>query len=105
MSNAARNLKPYKPGQSGNPGGKPKRLFPRVDQILKDLGREPIAELMLLLPKLREREQADVWKELLPYVHGKPQFVDDSPDPLEEMSDEQLLRLVKENAKAFAESK
>jgi hypothetical protein len=95
----------FKPGQSGNPGGKAKRAFPRPADILKQLGREPIAELMALLPQLNAKGQAEVWRDLLPYVHGKPQFTDEGADPLEEMSDEQLLKIVKQGAKEFAESK
>lgn len=34
--NSLANLKPYKPGQSGNPGGRPKHLTKALDSLLAD---------------------------------------------------------------------
>lgn len=88
---------PWRPGQSGNPNGRPKRLFPRVDQLLKDAGLEPIAELMKLLPKLKDRDQAQLWLEILPYVHAKVKPMDEGEESeLEKLSTAELVRLVKE---------
>lgn len=88
---------PWAPGQTGNPGGRPKRIFPRVDQLLKDAGLEPIAELLKLLPKLKERDQAQLWLEILPYVHAKVKPMDEVEESeLEKMSTAELVRLVKD---------
>ncbi len=96
MSAAAGNLKPWKPGQSGNPGGKPKLLFPRPAEILNKMGKEPIAELMKLLPMLKEQDQAKVWLEILPYIHAKAKPLDEGEeDELAKMSTAELLSLVK----------
>ncbi len=94
---AARNLSgPWKPGQSGNPSGRPKRVFPRVDQILFNANLEPIAELMKLLPTLSDRDKANVWMEILPYVHAKAKPADDERlDPLDELTTAELISLVK----------
>lgn len=88
----------FKPGQSGNPGGRTKRAFKRVDEILKELGKEPIGELMKLIPELRPREQAQVWLEILPYVHAKLKPLEHEEDnELENLSTAELLQLVKDN--------
>ncbi len=93
---AAANLKPWPKGTSGNPGGKPKLAFPRPAEILKQMGLEPIAELMKLLPTLKEADQAKVWMELMPYVHSKPKPLDEGEeDELAKMSTAELLQLVK----------
>ncbi len=93
---AAANLKPWKPGQSGNPSGRAKLAFPRPAEILKQMGLEPIAELMKLLPTLKEADQAKVWMELMPYVHSKPKPLDEGEeDELTKMSTAELLQLVK----------
>lgn len=94
---AAQNLKPWKPGQSGNPGGKRKKIFPYVDEILKAAGLEPIQEIIKRLPQLNDRDQVNVWLELLPYVHAKPKQIEDTQeDELEKLSTNELLRLVKD---------
>ncbi len=96
MANA-QNLRPWKPGQSANPGGKPKQHFPRVAEILKGAGKEPIAELLALIPTLGARMQAQVWLEILPYVHGKVKPLEDvEPDELSQMATEELEKMVKE---------
>lgn len=94
---AARHLAPpWKPGQSGNPGGRRKRVFPHVDELLKKAGKEPIAEILALLPKLRDREQAQVWLELLPYVHAKARPDEHQEDDLDKMSTAELVQLIKD---------
>lgn len=101
MSAAPKYENRFKPGQSGNPGGKPKRCFPRVAQILKELKREPINELMMLLPQLSPRDQANVWLEILPYVQNKLKPLEhDEDSELDKLSTKELFQLVKDNLPA-----
>jgi len=95
---AAKNLKPWQPGQSGNPSGRPKRVFPRVDQILFGAGLEPIKELLALLPTLKDKDKVQVWLEILPYVHTKAEYAPEQGE-IEKLSDKELVKLVKEAAK------
>lgn len=105
MAGRVANLKPWQPGVSGNPGGKPKRLLPRVDEILYKAGLNPTDELMKLMPTLRPREQAEIWLELLAYCQAKPKHHDEAKEVLDELkalSTQELLKLVKENLPELA---
>lgn len=94
---AAHLRTPWKPGQSGNPSGRPKRILPRVDEVLKQEGKEPIKELLALMPSLKPREQMQLWLELLPYIHSKPKPLEEPEEnDLDKLSTEELVRLVKE---------
>lgn len=42
----------FKPGVSGNPAGRPKKLLRRVDEVLHERGIEPIAKVLGLLDQL-----------------------------------------------------
>jgi hypothetical protein len=59
------NLRPFKPGQSGNPGGRPKSLANRVRELVGDDG-EQLARFMLdilndeAVPR-KERIDAATW--------------------------------------------
>jgi len=54
----AENLKPWKPGQSGNPGGRPKGLARRVRELVGGDG-ETITHFMLDVLKNEEAEMRD----------------------------------------------
>ncbi len=96
MTATAHLRPPWKPGQSGNPGGKERKLFPSVAAILKSKNLEPIAELLALIPAMKESDQARIWLEILPYVHTKPKpMSDDEGDELDKMSTAELVQLVK----------
>jgi hypothetical protein len=71
----------WKPGQSGNPGGRPKKLITRVDEILHGLKLNPTTELIALIPQLKPREQAEIWMELLSYCQAKPKQIEIVVDP------------------------
>lgn len=45
----------FRPGVSGNPAGRPKKLLKRIDEVLHDRGIEPIAEVLRLLDALRRQ--------------------------------------------------
>jgi hypothetical protein len=92
----------FKPGQSGNPGGRPKKLLKRVDEMCHADGKHPYTELMRLLPELKEREQAEIWLQLLSYCQARPKqlTLDDDDDEiknLKNLSMKELMRLVKDN--------
>lgn len=78
----------FKPGQSGCPGGR--RIKNQVREGLKRFSKDPVAEILLLLPELKPDKQVDVWLSLLSYIQGKPKDVDMAP------SNEELLELLDE---------
>ncbi len=97
MSNL-QNLRPWKPGQSGNTGRK--KWLTRIDEMCAKDGKHPYEELMKLLPELRPREQAEIWLQLLSYCQAKPKPLEaEKPDDLDDMPTEELLRLVKSQIK------
>lgn len=63
-------LRPWKPGQSGNPGGRPK-LNAALRQKCRDLDEESLAALRAALAVPGERVSAA--KVLLAYGHGAPE--------------------------------
>jgi hypothetical protein len=101
---AASNLKPWQPGQSGNPSGRARRVLPRPDQVLADKGISPVEEILKLLPELRPTDQVKTWLELLSYCAAKPKGHADDDDEarkLSAMSDGELLQLVREKLPAL----
>ncbi len=89
----------FRPGVSGNPSGRPKKLLKRPAELLAENRLHPITELLKLLPELKPDKQAEVWVSILPYVAAK---LKDAPDEdalaneLAALSDEELRRRVKE---------
>ncbi len=84
---ATENLKPFKPGQSGNPGGRPKGLAKAARELL---GNDPKRLLQVLLTiaedeKATRNERINAAKEILDRGWGKAPShapVEDG-DPLE----------------------
>lgn len=72
----------FKPGVSGNPAGRPKKLLRRVDEVLHERGIEPIAVVLDHIAKLgktrgkgaaaAKKEALQLWMELLPYCYARP---------------------------------
>ena len=95
--NSLKNLQKFKPGASGNPGGR-RRAFPKVEEILKKHGVNCVEEILKLLAGLEDdRDKIKVWLELLPYVHAKQRYVEQDDDELNDLSTAELVRLVKDN--------
>lgn len=90
----------FKPGQSGNPSGRPKRLLPRIDEMMHKDGKHPYTELMRLIPKLPPKAQAEVWLELLAYCQPKmkeftPTESEEEREALRNLPMNELIQLVK----------
>lgn len=92
-------LKPWKPGQSGNPSGKNRKsLVARVDEVLASRGLNPTEEILKLMPTLPEVVQAKLWLELLAFVQGKPkEYLDDKSPDMRQIPTSQLIEMVKAN--------
>lgn len=82
---------------SGNPKGRPRKLLRRPDEELHEQGISPVSEILKLIPELRKSEQLKAWLELLSYCAAKPKeiLVDPTNTPLGQLTDEELLRLVR----------
>lgn len=75
-------------------------MLPRVDEMLKAAGKDPIKEILALIPGLKDREQVQIWLELLPYVHAKVKPTEEHEEnELEKMSDEELWDMLKKQKK------
>ena len=91
------NLKPWKPGQSGNPSGRPKRILPRIDEVLKAKSLEPLDELLKLLPDLEPRDKMKVWLEIIAYIHPKAKPVtEEEEDELDKLPTSELLKMIRQ---------
>jgi len=90
----------FKPGQSGNPGGKTRIRIKRVDEVLAFEGLHPVTEIIRLINEgdLHDRDKLRAWFELLPYVQAQLKPVEDKPDdsPLQALSTLELVQLVNE---------
>lgn len=94
----------FKPKQSGNPGGRPKRHLPRIDEMISKDGRHPYTELMALMPDLRPSDQAQIWLQLLAYCQSKPKETAEEDTERSELSKlplAELLQLVKQAIPEF----
>lgn len=92
----------WKPGQITNPGGRPKKLLARIDEMCHADGKHPYSELMKILPKLTPKDQALVWLELLAYCQPKmkeftPTESEAEREALRNLPMNELIQLVKSN--------
>lgn len=83
------NLRPaWKPGQSGNPGGRPKSAVLRA--MLAPHRRTMVATLLRLMRTAdKDSTRLEAVKVMLSYLDGKPEGI--APD---ELPDEELLAIV-----------
>ena len=98
------NLKPWKPGQSGNPGGRPKRKL--IDEALEELLLRNDSELALAIAKkLLARAKTGEVKAIqlvAERVQGKPKRQlelsgpDGGPLDIHNMTDEELDQRIAE---------
>jgi len=96
----APNARPwlFKPGNPG--GGRPKKLLPRVDEMLYRAGVHPVTELLALYKTTTENNRVKIMLELLAYVCAKPrEIVED--DPLSKKTISELWEMIKENMPAI----
>lgn len=92
-----------KPPGSGRKKGQKKRM-PRVAERLAELGINPVNEVLAIIPKLEPEDQLKAWLELHSYCQGRarakeepemPDEEDEGNDPIDKLSEAQLLRLVR----------
>ena len=72
----AKNLNPFKPGESGNPNGRPKKL-PGLDELLVEcLGEDGNEAKAILKAIIKKAKQGDVRaaEMILDRYYGKPNF-------------------------------
>lgn len=86
----------FKPGQSGNPGGRPKAV-----RELLEVARAACPETLAYLVRVRDdegeetRARLEAGKILLAYGLGAPPKQPEA-DPIESMSDDELVSKVRE---------
>ena len=78
-SRAPAHLLPWKKGQSGNPGGRPK-LSPELRQLLLDKSGRAIERLVELMESQDERIAFMASKEILDRTYGRPKDADTDDD-------------------------
>ena len=104
MAGRVENLKPWKPGQSGNPGGRPKGRL--IDEALEELLLRNDSELALAIAKkLLARAKTGEVKAIqlvAERVQGKPKRQlelrgpDGGPLDIHNMTDEELTQRIAE---------
>lgn len=92
------HLRPWKPGQSGNPGGRPK-IPDEVKEALKAATPRAVARLVELMESADERVAIQACNSILDRSIGKAPAVPDMDEP----GPEQKLHLTPEQALAIVE--
>lgn len=104
MAGRVENLRPWKPGQSGNPGGRPKKkpITELYEQLLNDDATlKAIKRAILRSVKCSRTTLVPLLREMADRVEGKiSQSVDAKVTTIPELTDEELhakiQRLTKE---------
>lgn len=92
---------PRPPNAGRKPGSVNKKRIPKVADYLAEKNINPVDEILALIPELKPWEQPKVWLELLSYCEAKPKAIevlpstDEDLDDFEDVSNEDLLRLIK----------
>lgn len=87
------------PGSGRRRGVPNKRKVLCVAEVLERNRKDPIVEVLLLLPQLEPKEQVKVWLDLQQYIEAKPKdaFVeseDAEENPAAEMSSDELKKIL-----------
>lgn len=67
---------PHYPGSKGRPPGRQRSARKTVEEILDELGVDPIKEMIKLMPELRPKEQARVYETLSKFVYAQKREID-----------------------------
>ena len=86
------------PNAGRKKGSKNKKKIAKVADYLSERDINPVEEILNLLPDMKPADQAAMWLDLLSYCEVKPKEneadSDDDDEILDDLSDEQLLKLV-----------
>lgn len=94
---------PRPPGAGRQKGRPTKKRVLKVHEVLEKNNKDPVVELLALIPQLKPHEQAKVWLELQSYIQGKStKSPDEAPtaqdqDPRDNTDDATVLKIL--NAK------
>jgi hypothetical protein len=97
--------KPFKRGQSGNPGGRPK-VLEEIKTLARANGEAAFRKILALMDSEDERVALAAAQEVLNRAYGKPQQhveVEIKPKDIDEMSDAEIieqLRVLRERREA-----
>jgi len=72
------NLKPFKKGQSGNPGGKPKALI-ALREVCREMAPDMLSRIRQIAETAEPRVALEAARELLDRGFGKPVVGDTDP--------------------------
>jgi len=61
----------FKPGNPGRPkGSKNKKKVLRVEDVLVAKEKNPVEEIIAMMPQLKPIEQVETWMKLIPYYQA-----------------------------------
>lgn len=100
----------FKPGQSGNLAGRPKKLVRRIEEVLHAAGIDPMQEVMKLIqdPLMTSHTKLKTWLELFPYIYPKAReeqsAADNVRDTLAALSNGELVARLEKDLQTLKKS-
>lgn len=88
------NLKPFKPGQSGNPGGR-SPIIKEIRTLAQSNGKEAFQRVLDLMMSDDERVALTAAQEVLNRAYGKPtQHIEAKTTQVSELPDDELAEIL-----------